>query len=231
VTPGALPEPIEATRSPFLPQSLIDLFLRPRRFFAGEIALGRTPYIVMVSWCYGMSDAIDRIDEQLMREQYGRPRPWWPWLEPWVTDGWLGYWAFLAFYGALAGSFLWLLGGWWYRVRLRWSGAVEPDARRARLAWAYSSFVLAAPMVLWAVVESVSYANCREAWNSEDLTSAVLLVFPFWSVATSHAAATTLFDVSRGRARVWFLLLPTLAYLLFYGAIGFAVARFVAPSA
>jgi hypothetical protein len=45
-------------------------------------------------------------------------------------------------------------------------------------------------------------------------------VFPFWSLGTSFAAAITLFEVRRGRARLWFVILPALTYLVAYGALG-----------
>lgn len=220
MTPDAPREPFEATRSPFLPQSLVDLFLRPRRFFTGEIALGRTPYVVLVMWCYGIASVIERIDLESVRAEVGRPRPGWQALAPWVAGSWWGYWAVALGFGALGGIGLWLLGGWWYRVRLRWCGAPEPERRLARLAYAYASFVLAAPTVLWALVETASYANRAAAVASDDLTGAILLVFPFWSLGTSFAAATTLFEVRRGRARLWFVILPALAYLVAYGALG-----------
>jgi hypothetical protein len=44
-----LPQAIGPGPSPFWPQHLIDLFVRPTRFFVGHLALGRTPYVVLVT--------------------------------------------------------------------------------------------------------------------------------------------------------------------------------------
>ncbi len=230
MTPGAPAEPFEATRSPFVPQSLVDLFLRPRSFFSAQIALGRTPYVLVVMWCYGIASAIERIEREVLRADFGRPRPGWESLAPWVVDSWWGFWAFALASGALGGVGLWLLGGWWYRVRLRWCGALEPDRRRARLAYAYASFVLAGPSVLWALVETASYPSYAAAAASDDLTSTLLLLFPFWSLYTSFAAATTLFEVQRGRARLWFLVLPAFVYLVAYGVLGALLVSFGKPA-
>lgn len=204
MTPGELPAPGEVTRSPFLPQSLVDLFLRPRHFFAAHVALGRTPYVVLVVWSYGIASAIERAERE---------------LATWIDPSWRSFWFSALFWGAFGGAGLWLLGGWWYRVRLRWCGAREPDRRRARLAYAYSSFVLAAPTILWTLIQTASYPSYAEAAAADDVARVLLLVFPFWSVQTSFAAATTLFELAPLRARVWFQLLPACAYLLLYGLL------------
>ena len=101
------PPAISPRPSPLLPQHLIDLFVRPRRFFLGQLALGKTPYAVFVAWCYGASSAIDSIDPELVQ-----PRSDLEAVAPYVLDSWLGYWALVAVLGALSGLFLWWLGGW-----------------------------------------------------------------------------------------------------------------------
>jgi hypothetical protein len=49
---------IQPELSPPWPQNLVDLLIRPRKFFSGQLALGKTPYVVFVTWCYGVSSAI-----------------------------------------------------------------------------------------------------------------------------------------------------------------------------
>jgi hypothetical protein len=148
---------IEPERSPLWPQNLVDLFIRPARFFSSQLALGKAPYFVFVTWCYGASNAIDRVDRELMRAEFGRPRPLWDHLGPFITESWLGFWTWILFAGALGGLGLWWIGGWWYRLRLRWSGAHEPDKRLARLVLVYSSFVHAGPLIVLALFQTLAY--------------------------------------------------------------------------
>src|SRR5690349_16280716 len=77
--------------SPLWPRHLADLFLRPRRFFTDQLALGKTPYAVLVAWCYGVSASIDRLDQELIRAELGKPRPGWENLAPYVVDWWPGF--------------------------------------------------------------------------------------------------------------------------------------------
>jgi hypothetical protein len=213
------PPPIEPGPSPFWPQHLRDLFFRPRRFFSGQLALGKTPYLVLVTWCYGISSAIDRIDRELLRVELGRARPSWERLGPMITESWLGFWLWVLLAGALGGIFIWWVGGWWFRVRLEWSGALEPDKRLARLVFVYSSFVATGPAVALAVGYSLVYPSYAAAFAADEPYSALFLIFPFWSLISSYLGVRTLFEASRWKARVWFVILPGILYLLLFGVV------------
>jgi hypothetical protein len=219
---------MEPEGSPLLPRHLVDLFLRPRRFF-GEVALGKTPYVLFVTWCYGIAGAIERVDEEILRAQFGRPRPGWDVLAPYITGSWLGFWAFALALGVVGGFFLWHVGGWWYAVRLRWAGAPTPDRRLARLAFTYSAFVASVPLILATLARTAIFPNYQAAFESEEMWSLALLVFPFWSLIASYAAATQLFPVSRGRALVWFALLPGTFYVIAFGALAGLLAFLGTP--
>lgn len=209
--------------SPFWPGPLVSLFIRPRDFFKTNLALGRTPYVFVATWCYGIADTIGRLDDGLMRSELGRPRPGWEQVAPYIVHSWLGFWLCILAVGALGGLFLWWLGGWWYRVRLRWSGAVAPDKRLARLVLVYSSFVFSGPAVALALVQTVLYPHYAAAYASEDWYSVALalpvLIFPYWSIVTSYVGVRTLFQVTKWKALLWFAALPVVINLLFFGGI------------
>src|SRR5262245_51498447 len=65
----ALPAPIAPGHSPFWPQHLVDLFVRPTTFFKSQLALGKTPYVVLVTWALGVSAVIDRIDTRVVEAE------------------------------------------------------------------------------------------------------------------------------------------------------------------
>jgi Yip1 domain len=217
------PGSLQSGASPLWPQHLINLFVRPRRFFSSQLAFGQTLYVVIVTWCYGVANAIDRIDQELVRAEVGRPRRGWEQLAPMITESWLGFWAWVLAFGAIGGLLLWLIGGWWYRVRLKWSGAHEPDKRLARLVYVYSSFVQSGPVVAFTLVSTIVYADYAQAYASESSYAVLLLLFPFWSLISSYLGVLTLFEVSRWKARIWFVILPGLLYIV---ALGLAVALF-----
>ena len=220
-SPGSpqIPDATLPERSALLPADLVDLFLRPTRFFSGRLALGQTPYVVLAIVCYGLAEAFDRFDQEMLRAEWSTPRPYWEAVGPIVSESWAAFWAFALFSGAIAGTSLWLVGGWWYRVRLRWAGASDPDAKLARLVYIYSGFVLAAPSVLFVIGQTLTFANYQEAWASEQLYSVGLLIFPFWAVVVSYRGARAVFDVGRWGARIWFLILPIIGLLSAFGVL------------
>jgi hypothetical protein len=203
--------------SPFWPRHLADLFFRPKSFFSRRLALGRMPNLLLVTWCYGIANAIDHIGREHFRAELGHPRPVWESLGPFVVESWVGFWLWALAAGALGGAIVWWIGGWWYGILLRLSGARNPDKRLARMTLVYSSFVFGGPVVIAAVIQTIVYPNYAAAYGAGEWFSALLLLFLFWFIATSYVGATTLFPVTRWKAIVWFILLPVSAYLLVYG--------------
>ncbi len=141
-------------------------------------------------------------------------------MEKFLADTWLYYWAYILIAGVLNALVIWWLGGWWYRKRLQWSSCTDPSRKLSRLVLIYSSFVSAGPAVVLAIITSMVFPSFIAAYNSESLLPLFILVFPFWSVIVSYKGATSLFEVSLSRARIWFLALPLVLYMLLVGIFG-----------
>jgi hypothetical protein len=218
-----LPRPIGPEPSPFWPQHLVDLFLRPTRFFAGHLALGRTPYVVLVTWALGMSSVIDRIDTRILQAELRNDPARWEALES-LVGTWPRLWALVLGGGLVAGALAWSIGGWWCRVRLGWCGAKAPDKRLARLLLIYSSFVFAGPAVVALLVQTLLHPDYLAAYDAPLDLSLVVLPMVFWSLFTTERGALALFPVSRGRARLWFVVLPALFFFLLMGGVGLLVS-------
>jgi hypothetical protein len=137
-----------------------------------------------------------------------------------VVESWSSYWAICAVGGAVAACLFYVLGGWWYRLRIRWSGAVNPDASLSRRVYILASMVYAFPTVLLGMVYSAIYPTpLAAAWESPLWADLGVIVFLFWSVYTSYRGVRSLFDVDRWKARGWFLILPTVFYLIALGGV------------
>jgi hypothetical protein len=209
---------------PLAPRHLVDLFLHPGRFFLSGLHLGHLPSVLLVGLVCGMASTLDRIERTMIRVDLGAARPGADALGGAILESWLPLWTLVTLVGAISGLVLWFVGGWWYRVRLGWAGARNPDPGRARHVYIYASFVYAAPMILLLAVQTTLFANYVEAWNAESLWITAFLVLPFWSVLVSYRGARTLFDLDPGRARLWFAALPAAVYLVAMGAVATAYA-------
>jgi hypothetical protein len=207
---------------------LAALFLRPQRFFT-TVDLDHRWWYTSALLIAGVSTASGRIDQNIIREELGQSRPGWDQLSPFLMDSWPTFWLFLLGAAAVYAPFYWYVGGWWYKVRLKWSGVASPDARAARLVMATAAVVVGLPTVLFLLGETVAFPDYRSAWASDELFSVALLIFPFWSVYASYRGARTRFDVSRWKGRLWFLILPALLFVFALGLIAVLYALLFTP--
>ncbi|MDP2653350.1 MAG: YIP1 family protein [Candidatus Omnitrophota bacterium] len=223
-SPSSVPDPIEPQSAPLVPRNILLLYFKPREFFARQIALGKTPYLIFVGWVLGMTHVIDKIDQNMLRADMGQPRPGWEQIGPVLTGSWVNLWACLLIFGALAGYVTWLVGGWWFEVRLKWCGAQKPDAKLARTVYIYASFIYALPNILLLLYYTVAFPNYAAAWAGDELWSLLVVIFSFWACVTGYKGATTAFEVRRWPARIWFMILPMVALVIFIGGLGLLYA-------
>ena len=164
-----------------------------------------------------------RLDRMLIQADLGRSRPGWATLEPIVTESWFGFWVLVLGGGAVWAAFSWYAGGWWYGVRLRWAGVPKPPPVQPRLLHTYSTLVAALASLVYAVIATFIFDSYADAWASEESWSALLLVFPFWSIVTSYRGLSTWYHPTKPWvARLWFVILPCLVYLVAFGLIALA---------
>lgn len=208
-SPGA-PQP--APREPW--RALNWLFLAPRRFFR-SVTLDAGNFWLAAIWLEGITSVMNRIDQKLLGAEFGRTSG-----VDFATSSWLRYFGFVLVAGVFAGAISWWLWGWWYKIRVRWSGADDPDPRRARLVFVTSAFVLTAPMLLYTAVLPFFYPDYRTAYVEETGWSLLLVAFVVWSVIVSYHGVLASFEVVRWRARLWFLILPLAVYAIILGAFG-----------
>ncbi len=198
------------------PLNLLDLFFRPRKFFERTVKKGKMSYLLIATFIYGLASAIDRFDFQLMRSGSGRSE-----LFADLAQNWAAFWAAVFFLGLISSFLVWIFGGWWYRKRLQFAGADEPDIIEARYVYIYSSFIYSAPYLLLTIIYTFTFESYYQAYHSEELWSTLLLLFLFGSLFTSYRGATTVFSLSKWKARVWFIILPAIFYIFTIGVFGF----------
>lgn len=203
---------------PLSPKNLIRLFFKPRKYFNKSIIIQSKFSTLSVIYIFGIVNALERIDQNLMKADLGTR---YSGME-FITSSWMGYWIFVLGVGVLSALFTWYIAGWWYKVRLSWSGVENPDPVEARIVYVYSSFVYTLPTLLFSIVQSFFFANYLEAWQSDAMISGLLLLlFPIWSCFTSYFGVESKFNAKGLAAKMWFLILPLLLYAAAIGLIIF----------
>jgi len=205
------------------PVDLFDLFLRPRRFFAPERSLGARTSLVAALIVYGFGAGITRLEHQAALRLVLKARGIVPrnrlFFLPSISADWSRFWGHVALSALVAAALLWTVGAWWFRIRVRWSGAREADMRTSREIYVWSGLVLALPAIALTLAQTAIFPDFRAAWAQASLGTLVLIVFPFWSAFTSYAGARARFAVRPGRARFWFLILPWLLYAIAFSPL------------
>ncbi|WP_431050446.1 YIP1 family protein [Roseateles sp. L2-2] len=223
--PDAAPGATSLSPSPLSPRAVFELYFKPRTFFGDIGRLSRGVEFLLAVYLIGAVSVMEKLDDRLARALIaGKGVP----TDTFTTqllNSWWYYWGVALGSGILAAAIAWLVAGWFYRVRLKWSGAVDVDPTLARRVWAFQSLVYVLPILVITVVQTAMYPNYLDAWSADELITAfVPLVVVFWGCWTSYVGATTVFQLERPKAQVWFLILPALLYaVLFFGA---AVAMF-----
>jgi hypothetical protein len=184
------------------------LFLRPRQFFEHFVVRPAPALTLLAAWLMGVVAAMDRVEQKGFGSRSSSGSS----LFAGSMEDWQTFWVQSLLLGVVSGAMYYLLGGWWYRTRLEFCGARAPDPALARRVYLFASLVAGMPALLYKSWESRVYATPLDAFQGDDAWGLAVLVFLFWSAITSYQGVRTAFIVRPGPARLWFLILPLLAY-------------------
>lgn len=198
------PDPIRP-EDPHWSLAFLYLAFRPRVFF-DTYALHHIPALVaLAAWSLGMFGVIDRYETKMVTGSDSD-------FVRMLRDHWGVFWGFVAVVGVFSGALYFAIGGWWYRVRLKWAGAVDPDTPLARRVYLFASQVVVLPTLLITAWDTFRYDTPREAYAADKWTDLVPIVLVFWSVYVSYRGVRTAFETSKWKARLWFFILPFALY-------------------
>ncbi|MGD1865003.1 MAG: hypothetical protein ACFB0D_10645 [Phormidesmis sp.] len=202
--------------SPFHPNQLLNIFGAPREFFSTETALGKPINVWLATWLMGFATAFTNINRSVVAFKRGDSS-----LEPptEILSSWSELWMGLALAGFVLGILFWLVGGWWFRVRLVLSGAPEPDGQMARLVYVYAALVRSLPTLIILITWSFLYQNLDAAYAQGGIFVSQFLgiIFLFGELITAYIGVKTLFSVDQPRAILWFIFAPTVWYIISIG--------------
>lgn len=194
-----------------------ELFLKPKLFFKKHLRNSRIepPYhtIAIIIFCIGYG--IDRLDQQLMKADYRGK------LEDFsLLNNWIVYWLVATFGGLIGGYILYLIGSWFFNVRLKWSKGTS-DIEKSKNIYLYSGVVSFSIIIL---TTFISMAFNKKPYDPDSefnfwnlISSISLLFFIYYSVYISYMGVRSITDAEKTRSRIWFLAIPmtfhTIAYI------------------
>ena len=193
-----------------------NLFTKPKAFFSNNINDDNQlpAYFNLALIVYGIGYGIDRLDRQLTKfDLKGRLD------EVEFINSWFGYWL-VAIIGGLIGGYLsYLIGGWFFNIRLKWSKGTS-NLNKSRYIFLYSSVVSSSIIILTTIISM--FINNKpydpeSEFNLWDLTTLILLVFSiYYSVYVSYSGVRAITDAEKSRSIIWFLVVPMTVYTITY---------------
>lgn len=204
-----------------------DLFLRPKDFFKNNLVDStiEPAYFPLAIIVFGIAYGIDRLDRQLMKyDLKGKLDD----LD--ILNNWIGYWIFAIIGGILGGYILYLIGAWFFNVRLKWSNGTG-DIEKSRYIYLYSG-VISSSVIIFTTLVSMFISNKpydpEAAFKLWDFASLVALIFfVYYAVYVSYIGVQTITDADKVRSKIWFLYLPFLFYTLSYITVFILIYNYV----
>ncbi|SHJ28116.1 YIP1 family protein [Aquimarina spongiae] len=193
------------------------LLIDPKSFFKNDLETNDKNLfaIAMVVFCIGYG--IDRMDRQLVKldlrgtlDEFG------------FFNTWIGYWSISIIGGAIGGYILYLIGGWFYHVRVKWSKG-KGDLDHSRRLYLFSNFYLYLSIALVSVcatlILSRPYDPYAEFSVFDGITGIVVILAIFYTIYISFSGVMSTTEAERTRAVIWFIVLPAFFYIVSFSAL------------
>jgi len=202
-----------------------DLFLYPKDFFRKYIGKKQPPFFALAFIVFGIGYGIDQLDRRLSR--YDLPEKFARFDH---LNIWGAYWINVFIGGIIGGFFLYLIGGWFFNVRLIWSKGTS-NISRSRYIYLYSGVISSTAFLITSLISMFlndKPYKLESKFNLGDfLPLTFILFFLYYSVYVSYCGVKTTTDADKIRGRIWFLILPMVVYTIVYLSLFVLVIKYI----
>ena len=201
-------------------KNLSSLYFSPTKFFSRLDLLKSKVALFFVTYALGMMSTMEHIDICFLK---GSVKDALSLRMMYLISHWLCYWKVVLVVGLILGLVHWFVGGWWFNLRIKWSGAKEVNKLHGRIIYVYSFFIVVLPMVLAALFMTFFFKNYMTTYDffvttyesnptSLAVISSIFIIPLFWSICVSYKAVVSCFKVDKWKAAFWFLTFPIIFY-------------------
>jgi hypothetical protein len=204
-----------ATRrlSLFDPDTLIDAVTAPNEFFREPFRL-RDSSIYVGGYIVGAAAVIDRLGFSASNRDSVSG------IAQATAGSWTSYWMYVLFAAMISGPIAWFIRGWWFHVRVDWSGG-NSDLDECRRIWLMGEVFYALPLIILSVITTLSFPSPAEISDSVEIIFLLTVPVYVWSCWMNYRGASVRYGLSGVRPLIFLLGFP------FVGALGiFALAVF-----
>jgi len=165
-----------------------ELLINPKSFFKYQFSTGENSNYTIALIVFGLGYGINKLDTQLMKFD----------LKGKLDDidflnNWIPFWAASLIGGMIGGYIFYLIGGWFYNVRIKWSRG-EGNIEKARKLFLFSSFYPYLVIILITIYETfrndIPYDPTTAFELFDAITVVLLLCIHFYSIYISYCGVT-----------------------------------------
>lgn len=197
-------------------QFWMELFFKPTLFYKKRLrnAHKEPAYFNFVLIVFGIGYGINRMDSQLIKIDMRGDL-----LKFGFLNNWFVYWLIVIFGGLIGGYFTYLIGGWFYDVRIRWSKGTR-DLNKSRYMYLYSGVVFYIVVMIETIIAMFFYRHpysTSEVNTVFDISSSIILLFfIFYSIYISFKGVRSITNAEKNRSILWFIVLPIIYYVIVF---------------
>ena len=168
-------------------------------------------FIAAIAWCCGIGGVTLKITQDYTSAMMGIS----------VFQGnlyaiqdWKFFWFITSIAGLILGIILYWIGGWWYNLRIRWSGDKNIDKRMGRKVFICNVLIKELPIVIVVTICTFVFKNYAETLAKLITMLMLFTIFDILSIANSYRNVISLFKVNRSTAAIFFLIPQLLFYMI-----------------
>lgn len=200
VAPAQAAEPPRSTR-------LLHLLLRPRVFFQHLPRAHSVWFPIAAAWIAGVATAMEMVTAKIPGKSGFET----------LDSSWTTFWLVCLLGGVARGVIVYFVGGWWYRVLLRFSGERESNHLLARRVNVYAQQFAAVAVLAYMGWQTFAYPSPVVAANSGDFGWLFVIAAMLWSIYAGYVGAGVCFNTRPWPRRMLFGALPLALLVLSLG--------------
>jgi len=202
-----------------------NLFLYPKSFFRKYIGERKPPFFALAILVFCIGYGIDQVDRRLGRYDGLDKISRFNHLNIWGV-----YWINVLIGGIIGGFVLYLIGGWFFNVRLKWSKGTS-NITKSRYIYLYSEAVSSVVFIIITLVsmfindKPYKFGSMFNWWGYLSLTLRLFALY--YSVYVSYCGVRIATDADKRRGRIWFLILPVATYTVAYLSVFILIIKYI----
>ena len=171
-------------------------------FAKQNLVTAKPKYLLVAVWVLGIGNAADQLTSS-------------------NSSDWAELWIIAIFGGIFSGVFAYYISGWFYHVRVKWSKGTGTIGT-SRNIYIFSSLPIAIVGIGLKFFNHVAYGSdyfatyYSDASDIDVIFSLLYLAAIIYSIYISYRATRVVMRVEKKRAIGWFIVAPTLFYILVF---------------